>query len=209
MADRIGALYRANPWRIILEQMWTPVHLDNDQTHEYGFGWEIGTLAAATGLSRMAATFSTGFSHQIDRFVDDHLTVIVLTNLANSLPGRTAYRRWSVCARAGPSRLQSHSRQRTPHHRPFDRSCPWQSQWQPASRQLHAGNVGAGRSRDRAVAHKEMEPLGDLVTLTLVEGTDQSDLHSYRYRHNSRTRASFSTSSLPATEKFPLCTPKK
>ncbi len=65
-----------------LEQMWTPVKLNNGTTHGYGFGWELDQIA---GHRRMwHAGRWTGFAAQIDRYVDDRLTVIALANLADA-----------------------------------------------------------------------------------------------------------------------------
>ena len=69
-----------------LAQLWTPVRLNNGSTHGYGFGWDIGEIAQHRRLSHSGKWL--GFAAQIDRFVDDQLTVIVLTNLAESAPPR-------------------------------------------------------------------------------------------------------------------------
>src|SRR6185503_2990132 len=61
-----------------LEQMWTPVRLNDGTTYNYGFGWYLRpvpghrTVAHGGGLP--------GFSTLIWRFIDDKLTVVVLSN---------------------------------------------------------------------------------------------------------------------------------
>jgi len=61
-----------------LEQMWTPVRLNGGTIYNYGFGWYLRpvpghrTLAHGGGLP--------GFATSIWRFIDDQLTVIVLSN---------------------------------------------------------------------------------------------------------------------------------
>lgn len=62
-----------------LEQMWTPVHLANGMTYPYGFGWEFARVEGHRVIEHSGAW--QGFSTQISRYVDDRLTVIVLTNL--------------------------------------------------------------------------------------------------------------------------------
>ena len=62
-----------------LEQMWTPAKLNNGSLTSYGFGWGIGTLSGHRFVSHTGGHL-TGFTTVITRFLDDRLTVIVLTN---------------------------------------------------------------------------------------------------------------------------------
>lgn len=64
--------------RSIREQMWSPVTLSSGVTHPYGFGWELATVAGHKLVQHGGSL--PGFRAQISRFVDDKLTVIVLTN---------------------------------------------------------------------------------------------------------------------------------
>jgi CubicO group peptidase (beta-lactamase class C family) len=70
------------------EQMWTPVRLNDGTTYPYGFGWSLGTQRGRANLNHGGQW--QGFTAHISRFVADHLTVIVLTNLAEGHPGRIA-----------------------------------------------------------------------------------------------------------------------
>jgi CubicO group peptidase (beta-lactamase class C family) len=66
--------------------MWTPVKLKNGQPNKagYGFGWFI----ERNGHRCIHHDGSwQGFETAIDRYVDDHLSVIALTNLAGAKPG--------------------------------------------------------------------------------------------------------------------------
>jgi CubicO group peptidase (beta-lactamase class C family) len=70
------------------EQMWTPVKLNSGTPHSYGFGWE---LDAVDGHRRVHHSGSLpGFRATLARFVDDKLTVIVLTNADFANPGAIA-----------------------------------------------------------------------------------------------------------------------
>lgn len=70
------------------EQMWTPVKLNSGTTYPYGFGW---TLDPVRGHKVVAHNGSLpGFRASFTRFVDDKLTVIVLTNSDNANPGAIA-----------------------------------------------------------------------------------------------------------------------
>jgi len=68
-----------------LKLMWTPVKLNNGKGHPYGFGWELDERRghAIVGHGGITGT-------EITRFINDGLTVIVLTNLGSwgkSTPG--------------------------------------------------------------------------------------------------------------------------
>lgn len=68
-----------------LEQMWTPVKLNNGKTHPYGFGWELDPLRNHKQINHGGSL--PGFRAQLARFVDDKVTVIVLTNGDNANAG--------------------------------------------------------------------------------------------------------------------------
>ncbi len=61
-----------------LEQMWTPLKLNNGFRHAYGFGWILGKFRGHRHIMHGGAT-----GVNLLRLPDDRLTVIVLTNLAN------------------------------------------------------------------------------------------------------------------------------
>jgi CubicO group peptidase (beta-lactamase class C family) len=65
--------------RSSLEQMWTPMKLKNGKVTDYGFGWFIRNVGGRR-LYEHAGSWQ-GFSTGIARYVDDHLTVVALTNL--------------------------------------------------------------------------------------------------------------------------------
>jgi CubicO group peptidase (beta-lactamase class C family) len=64
--------------RASLEQMWTPVKLNNGKTHPYGFGWALGEIRGHRIVEHGGAW--QGFKAHISRYVDDKLTVIVFAN---------------------------------------------------------------------------------------------------------------------------------
>ena len=81
-------LKRAN-----LEQMWTIAKLNDGKPNRgnYGFGWEINKMNGHRLIEHGGAW--QGFTTVICRYVDDKLTVVVLTNLdsAHSNPGTIAH----------------------------------------------------------------------------------------------------------------------
>jgi CubicO group peptidase (beta-lactamase class C family) len=60
------------------EQMWNPGKLSDGTPITYGLGWAVGRYAGRRLIGHGGAR--PGFSTYIGRFVDDKLTVIVLTN---------------------------------------------------------------------------------------------------------------------------------
>jgi CubicO group peptidase (beta-lactamase class C family) len=60
------------------EVMWAPMKLNNGHTSSYGCGWNIGERRGHRWVAHSGGR--PGHSAHIIRFLDDHLTVIVLTN---------------------------------------------------------------------------------------------------------------------------------
>lgn len=67
--------------RTSLQRMWTPFVLNDGKPNSdgYGFAWQVGKVNDHTVIHHSGAW--QGFTSQIARYVDDRLTVVVLTNL--------------------------------------------------------------------------------------------------------------------------------
>jgi CubicO group peptidase (beta-lactamase class C family) len=63
------------------EKIWTPVVFNNGKPYPYGFGWNVTKFRGHKLVSHGGQT--AGFAANISRYVDDNLTVIVLTNLGD------------------------------------------------------------------------------------------------------------------------------
>jgi CubicO group peptidase (beta-lactamase class C family) len=82
-----AGLYTDKPLaRSSRELMWTPVKTNDGKSQPYGFGWAIREVQGHKVIEHGGAW--QGFVTHIARFVDDKLTVIVLTNLAGCRPER-------------------------------------------------------------------------------------------------------------------------
>ena len=70
--------------RSSFDRMWTPAKLRNGQPNKdgYGFGWFIEEKRGHRVISHDGAW--QGFKSAIARYVNDQLTVVVLTNLAGA-----------------------------------------------------------------------------------------------------------------------------
>lgn len=60
------------------ELWWTPTKLNSGKVQNYGFGWFLGDYKGHKNIGHGGAT--AGFSASIQRFPDDHLSIIVLCN---------------------------------------------------------------------------------------------------------------------------------
>jgi CubicO group peptidase (beta-lactamase class C family) len=81
---RDGRVLKRESW----EQIFTPVALNSGKSYPYGFGWSIEPVG--TRRAHFHGGSWQGFQTHIVRHPDDELTVIVLSNLAQSDPGRIA-----------------------------------------------------------------------------------------------------------------------
>jgi CubicO group peptidase (beta-lactamase class C family) len=84
-ALRDGKLLRKSSY----DPMWTPVTLRSGKTRPYGFGWMFDEIRGHKIIEHGGAW--QGFTTHIARYVDDRLTVIVLTNLAGAGPDTIAH----------------------------------------------------------------------------------------------------------------------
>jgi CubicO group peptidase (beta-lactamase class C family) len=71
-----------------LEQMWTPVKLNDGKLAPYGFGWMLRRVNGGKLIEHGGAW--QGFKSYIARYVDKGTTVIILANLADMDPGQMA-----------------------------------------------------------------------------------------------------------------------
>jgi CubicO group peptidase (beta-lactamase class C family) len=71
--------------------MWSPVKLKDGKTAPYGFGWDLAPLDGRRTISHDGAW--QGFTMTIARYLDDRLTIIVMTNLDsdNSKPAQIVH----------------------------------------------------------------------------------------------------------------------
>ena len=72
---------------------WTPTKLNGGKIQNYGFAWTIDTFEGHKNISHGGAT--SGFSATLQRFPDDNLSIIILTNadetgLATSIAKKVA-----------------------------------------------------------------------------------------------------------------------
>lgn len=75
--------------RSSLEQMWTPVRLNDGKVEPYGFGWSLGEVRGHRIIQHGGSW--QGFRAYIARYVDQRLTVIVFANVDEADTGKLAH----------------------------------------------------------------------------------------------------------------------
>ena len=79
------------------EQMWTPVKINDGKTRKYGFGWNVDALEGHKNIGHGGST--SGFNASIQRFPDDRLAVIILTNTDEEIATALAKKVATFCFR--------------------------------------------------------------------------------------------------------------
>jgi len=79
--------------RVLKPESWaaayTPARLATGSTYPYGFGWALATVNGQKVIEHSGAW--QGFTTDISRYIDNKLTVIVLTNLAGASPVKISH----------------------------------------------------------------------------------------------------------------------
>jgi len=83
--------------RSSLERMWTvfPLNDGKPNSGNYGFGWEVDSVHGHKIIEHGGAW--QGFRSHIARYVDDGITVVVLSNVGPSRPGKIAHGIAGLC----------------------------------------------------------------------------------------------------------------
>lgn len=71
-----------------LDEMWSPIKLNDGKTHPYGFGWGVRAVNGHPVIEHGGAW--QGFKSHIARFPENKLTVIVFANLMQTNQGKLA-----------------------------------------------------------------------------------------------------------------------
>jgi D-alanyl-D-alanine carboxypeptidase len=75
--------------------MWTPQRLNDRKPTKYGFGWYIDAVEGHHNIGHGGST--SGFSASIQRFPDDRLTIILLTNTDEQIATTLARKLATFC----------------------------------------------------------------------------------------------------------------
>ena len=163
-----------------LQQMWTPVRLNDGMTWRYGFGWSVGRINDHLIVSHSGNII--GFSSVIYRAVDDRLTVIVLDNRFYSYD-------------AAATLVQKIARiylWTGPDYQPIPDKEPKITDWvRSINDREDRGKLSAADftpamwakiSPWRKQTQEDGKTFGAALSLVLVERTTEAGRRSYRYR---------------------------
>jgi CubicO group peptidase (beta-lactamase class C family) len=182
MAKWDAALYRENILKkTSLEQMWTPVKLNDGKTAPYGFGWFLNDVNKHRVIEHGGAW--QGFQSFIARYPDDRLTVIVFANLAGANTTRLAHGVVAVYDPAlVPPPLKA-IKDKEPQVTAMVKKLLQGFAEGTPDPNLFAPETKAVMFPDRAKAFGEnLKSHGALNEIQLVERKDINDRRIYRYR---------------------------
>ena len=163
-----------------LQQMWTPVALNDGMTWRYGFGWAVGRINDHLIVSHTGNIF--GFSSAIYRAVDDGLTVIVLDNRFDSYDAaaKLVQKIARIYLWTGPDY------QPIPDKEPEVARRVRSITDREGRGKLNVADftpaVWAELSPWRKQTQKDGKTFGAALSLSLVERTTETGRRSYRYR---------------------------
>ena len=163
-----------------LEQMWTPVKLNNGKTYPYGFGWSLNEVRGHHIIEHSGSW--QGFKSYIARYVDDKLTVVVFVNLIQANQGRIAHGIAAIynpeLAPLPPVAIEDKEPQVT--------ALAKELIGKAAAGALESGPFTAEAwpeiSRSAAEVGAFLKTLGPLSGIELLERTEQEGNRVYRYR---------------------------
>jgi len=173
--------------RSSLDQMWTVMKLNNGQPNKanYGFAWDINQVNGHKVIEHGGAW--QGFTCQIARYVDDRLTVVVLTNLdaEHARPAKIAH---TVAGLYVPALMPAEVK-------PLEDKEPQTTQMvRTLLQQIASGKPDADQFtpelRGKLFPDELhgigdfMKEFGDLKSLDLVKRGEEGGQRSYKYRVN-------------------------
>ena len=160
-----------------LDEMWSPIKLNDGKTHPYGFGWAVRDVNGKRVIEHGGAW--QGFKAHIARYPDNNLTVIVFANLAQANQAKIAN---------GVAEILDPSLKPKP---VVDPDPAFTAQTQELYQAVLAGTADKNRftpelnqamtaQHDRVAAF--VKTLGPVQKFELVARTAADDATSYRFR---------------------------
>ena len=186
--------------RAALERMWSKAKLSDGRETGYGLGWAVGGEAGHRWVSH-SGSHMTGFTSVFTRFLDDRLSVIVLTNARHANPGQIARRIAGhyvpALAPTRPAAIE-------------DKEPRVAELLKDISRQIAAGKLLAATYTPALLADltPQLESLrkdalrdGEAKAIELLSRTESGGTRTHRYRITYAARAVLVTLTVDAQEK--------
>ena len=164
-----------------LEQMWTPVKINNGKSQNYGFGWSVGKVNNHRLISHGGAW--QGFMAYIGRYIDDKFTVIILVNRAGFNVEKLGAEIAAIYnPQLAPPVLKAID-DKEPQFTARAKDILQKLVENVADREQFTPEAKAELFPDRVKqAGGILKNLGALEKIELVERTDENNLRLYRYR---------------------------
>jgi CubicO group peptidase (beta-lactamase class C family) len=168
-----------------LDQMWTPVKLNDGKTHPYGFGWLLSEINGKRIIEHGGAW--QGFKAFIARYPDEKLTVIVFANLIHANEAKIAH---GVAAIYNPFLAPPVAKaieDKEPKVTAFVKDILQKTKDGTIQRELFTTEAAAALFPDRIKqAGEALKSLGFFVDIQLIERVEKDERRIYRYRVNFR-----------------------
>jgi CubicO group peptidase (beta-lactamase class C family) len=170
--------------RSSLDEMWTPVKLNDGKPYPYGFGWRVQEMNGHRLIEHGGSW--QGFTTGISRYVDDKLTVVALCNL-DSRHARPEEIIHGVAGIYVPALTPP------PPAKPIEDKEPQViALFRELLRKIEAGKADAGAFTDEAQKkwfpdrvkefQEALEDFGPAKAVDLLERKEDAGLRSYVYR---------------------------
>jgi D-alanyl-D-alanine carboxypeptidase len=164
-----------------LREMWTPVKLNKGGTSGYGFGWGLENQGGHKLVAHGGGT--AAFSTMISRYVDDKLTVVVLTNLAGADGARLARGIAATYVPALAAVAEKPVEDKDPALTAKLRAVVVSASDNKLDQDLFTPEAKAALFPDKArEAAGFLKPLGALKSFTLVGQRNQDKTRIFRYK---------------------------
>ncbi|MBV9621105.1 MAG: beta-lactamase family protein [Gammaproteobacteria bacterium] len=173
---RQRAILKPESWA----QIYTPVTLTSGRSYPYGFGWEVESTPRGPWYHHGGSW--QGFRTHIARYGPDELTVVVLANLAEARPARFVD---AIVAVLDPSLPRIEPREPIKDLEPDVAGRVGALLGELAAGRLSEATLPKMRRdffpEDLAAVRAQVEPLGTLARLELVQRRELGDEREYAY----------------------------
>lgn len=181
MAKWDAALYTEKLLRrSTLEQMWTPVKLNDGKPETYGFGWSIADVRGHRIIEHGGSW--QGFKAQISRYLDDKLTVVVFANLAQASQGRIAHGIASIYNPELAPVLPKAIEDKEPQVTAFAKDTLQKAAAGKLEAVFFTAEAWSEISPNLEAVREFLSPLGPLAAIELIERAEQESNRLHRYR---------------------------
>jgi CubicO group peptidase (beta-lactamase class C family) len=168
-----------------LNQMWTPAKLNNGTSVPYGFGWAIDEQKGHRYVDHAGDTGT-----EITRYIDDKLTVIVLTNLGSNGSETPEVNSWGLTKRIAqlyiPELRYSPIKDTDPNVTAtvtlFVKNMDNPTMWENDFEHLFSPTLWNALKEKRTQLIAEAKSSGDFISIDLVESKSINDSERFRYR---------------------------